>query len=211
MTAPTLWNYDLDDACYRVRLMAALAGLTLRLRAVDAVPGDEPRRPEMMALNPLGRLPLFRSGDLLLRQTEAILLHIARTAPGGAAYLPEAEARRAEMEDWLLFAATELAVAGAARRVALFEGDQSALPALRQKAAAALTILEDHLAERRTRGVSFVAGETASVADIALFPAFALSHDYHLDHAPFPALRLWAREMRALDGFVTMPGIPAFH
>ena len=211
MTTPTLWNYDLDDACYRIRLMAALAGLELRLRSVDAVPGDEPRGPEMMALNPLGRLPLFRAGDLVLRQTEAILLHVARTAPGGRAFLPEAGDPRAEMEDWLLFAAADLAVARTARRVALFEGDQAPLPGLRAEAAAALTILEDHLAEQRVRGLPFVAGERASVADIALFPAFALSHDFHLGHETFPALRLWAREIRALDGFVTMPGIPAFH
>jgi len=211
MIPPTLWTYDLDDACYRVRLMAALAGLELRLRAVDAMPGNEPRGPEMMALNPLGRLPLLQSGDLLLRQTEAILLHVARAAPGGAAFLPREETARAEMEDWLLFAATELAVARAARRVALFEGDQTPLPALRAQAAAALTILEDHLAEQRVRGLPFVVGERASVADIALFPAFALSNDFHLAHAAFPALRLWAREIRALEGFVTMPGIPAFH
>ena len=43
------------------------------------------------------------------------------------------------------------------------------------------------------------------------FPAFALSRDFGIDHDAFPALRRWARRLRRLPGFVTMPGIPDYH
>ena len=204
-----LWNYDLDDACYRVRLMAGLAGVKLTLRSVDVFPGQEHRGAEMLALNPLGRVPVLQDGDLVLTQPEAMLLHLARSGPRGAAFLPDDPAAAARMQDWLAFAARDLGVAAAARQVAMFEapGDPAALA---RAARDALRLVEDHLTRQRLRGAGFVAGPL-SVADIALFPAFALSRDFNLDHDAFPALRLWARAIRRLEGFLTMPGIPDYH
>lgn len=208
MTAPVLWNWDLDDACYRVRLMASLAGVALTLRSVDVVPGGEHRAPHVRALNPMGRLPVLVAGDLVMTQTEAILLHLARTGPRGAVYLPGDEAGAARMTDWLMFAARDLGAASAAREASLFGGDPEPQAAVAREA---LRVMEDHMTAAGLAGQGFFAGSGASVADIALFPAFALSRDFGLDHDAFPALRLWARRVRRLAGFVTMPGIPDYH
>lgn len=208
MTAPTLWNYDLDDACYRARLMASLSGVALVLRSVDAFPGMEHRAPPMRALTPMGRLPVLVDGDLVLTQVEPILLHLARIGPNGAAFLPSDPDALARMEDWLAFSARDMGAAGAARAASLFGGD----PARDALAAReALRVLEDHMVAQGLRGQGFVAGAAPTVADVALFPAFALSRDFALDHDGFPALRLWARRVRRLPGFVTMPGIPDYH
>jgi glutathione S-transferase len=208
MTGPTLWSYDLDDGCYRARLMAALSGVTLALRSVDAFPGAEHRGPQMRALTPLGRLPVLVDGALVLTQVEAILLHLARCGPAGVSFLPDDAATRARMEDWLAFSARDLSAAGAARAAALFGGDPAPAAAAARRA---LRQLEDHMTAQGLRGAGYVAGPRATVADIALFPAFALSRDFNLDHDAFPALRLWARRIRRLPGFVTMPGIPDYH
>lgn len=210
MTGPVLWNHDLDDACYRVRLMASLCGVSLRVRPVDAFPGAEHLGPEMLALNPLGRLPLLQDGTLTLTQTGAILLHLARTGPRGGAYLPGGVAQSAQMHDWLFFAAHDLAAATQARAVAMLgaAGDEDALCSAARHG---LRLLEDHMVAQGHLGLGFVAGDSASAADIALLPAFALSRDFGLDHDAFPALRLWARRIRLLDGFITMPGIPDYH
>jgi glutathione S-transferase len=210
MSEPVLWNYDLDDACYRVRLMASLTGVTLRLRSVDAFPGKEQLGPEMLALNPLGRLPLFQDGALTLAQTEAILLHLARTGPRGSAYLPGDVEGLARMHDWLLFSVRDLSAPATARAVAMF-GIAGDVVVLGHAARHGLRLLEDHMVAQGHLGLGFVAGTAASVADVALFPAFALCRDFNLDHDAFPALRLWARRIRRLAGFVTMPGIPDYH
>lgn len=210
MSAPVLWNYDLDDACYRVRLMASLAGVPLSLRSVDAYPGREHLSPAILALNPLGRLPVLQDGGLILTQPEAMLWHLARTGPRGAAFLPQDAQAAARVQDWLAFAARDMGAAAAARAAAMMEGPGDP-QALAFAARDALRLLEDHLSARRHEGEGFVAGPAASVADVALFPAFALSRDFGLDHDAFPALRLWARRLRALPGFVTMPGIPDYH
>lgn len=206
---PRLWSYDLDDACYRVRLMAGLAGVPLELRPLDVFPGQEHLSPAMLALNPLGRVPVLQDGDLTLCQPEAMLLHLAGLGPRGGAFLPADPAAAARMQDWLAFCARDLAPCAAARRTAIFDAPGD-LSALRRAARDALRLVEDHLTRQRLAGAGFVAGPL-SVADVALFPAFALSRDYNLDHDAFPALRLWARTLRRMQGFVTMPGIPDYH
>jgi len=72
-------------------------------------------------------------------------------------------------------------------------------------------VMEDHLTRRRFEGSDWFVGASPTLADLALFPAIALSRDFDVDHDEYPALRRWMRRVRALPGFVTMPGIPDYH
>lgn len=202
-----LYNYDLDENCYRVRLVASCLGIKLELRGVDMFPGREHLSPALLALNPAGGLPILVDGDLVLTRTEAILLYLAETA---GALLPQTAEARARMMDWLIFAAQELPAAVQARAVSMLNAPGD-LTALQASARRALRLLDDHLTLQGLRGLGFVAGEAITLADLALFPSFALSRDFNLDHDEFPALRLWARRLRKTPGFVTMPGIPDYH
>ncbi|MFN6980002.1 MAG: glutathione S-transferase family protein [Gemmobacter sp.] len=201
-----LWNYDLDDMCYRVRLMAALAGTPLTIRSVDMFPGREHRGPAMLALNPRGTLPVLQDGAVTLTQPGAILRHVAAATDRGRAFLPDTPAG----DEWLWFALTESAVATAARLASVLAapGDPDALA---RAARDALRLADDHLTRQGFAGAGFLAGARPTLADVALFPAFALSRDYGVDHDGFPALRAWARRLRALQGFIAMPGIPDYH
>ena len=46
-----LYDYVLSASCYKVRLMAALLGQQLTLRAVNFHPAREHKSPEMLALD----------------------------------------------------------------------------------------------------------------------------------------------------------------
>lgn len=210
MTAPILYNYDLDENCYRVRLVASCLGVALTLHGIDMYPGREHLGAAMRALNPAGRLPVLQDGDLLLTQTEAILLHLAEAHAPASLLLPQDAATRARMMDWLAFCARDLGVAAQARASAMLDAPGDA-QALRASARACLRLMEDHMVKQGIRGCGFFAGPAATLADLALFPAFALSRDFNVDHDEFPALRLWARRVRRLPGFITMPGIPDYH
>ncbi|MEG3663004.1 glutathione S-transferase family protein [Celeribacter halophilus] len=204
-----LHNYDLFENCYRVRLVASCAEVALELINVDAFPGEEEKSPEYLKLNPLGRLPILEDEGLVLRNLSAILMYVAEQDINKR-FIPDDANGRARMMDWLGFACDDLAVAVQARAVALLDaaGD---VAELRAQARALFRILDDHLTRQSLRGERFVAGDVPSLADLALFPAFALSRDFNLDHDEFPALRLWARRIRLLPGFITMPGIPDYH
>jgi glutathione S-transferase len=112
------------------------------------------------------------------------------------------------MEDWLFFAAREMWAAREARQAALFP-ETAAQPSI-AAARRALDLMEDHMTERALAGVAWFVGAAPSLADIALLPGFALSRDWGQDHEPLPKLRRWSSKMRALPGFVTMPGIPDY-
>ncbi|MGI9420863.1 MAG: glutathione S-transferase family protein, partial [Geminicoccaceae bacterium] len=59
-----------------------------------------PQSGEMLALNPTGRVPAFRHGDLLLQETSAITRYIDEAFPG-TRLQPEEPAKRAQMNLWM--------------------------------------------------------------------------------------------------------------
>jgi glutathione S-transferase len=81
MSGITLYNYELDEQSYRARLALSILGLEWTTIAIDMFPGEEQKKPPMLALNPLGTLPVLRDGDLVLSGTAAILSAMVRHLP----------------------------------------------------------------------------------------------------------------------------------
>ena len=71
----------------RVRLLLALLGLPYE--TVEATGGrGQLTAPGLLAVNPLGEVPVLVDGDLVLRDSHAIMVYLA--ARHGPAYLPGA-------------------------------------------------------------------------------------------------------------------------
>ena len=210
MTGLVLYNYELDESCYKVRLALSLLGLAWTPVAVDVFPGKEHLTPAYLAMNPSGRLPILQDGSLVLNGDEAILAYLAQTYDATRQWLPPDGGAFATVMQWLNFAARDLAVTITARQQALFgaAGDEAMLGAAARKA---IRIMDDQMTARGYVGADWFATPHPTIADIALFPAFALSRDFGIDHDEFPALRRWARRLRSLPGFKTMPGVPDYH
>ncbi|MBB2200389.1 glutathione S-transferase family protein [Gluconacetobacter tumulisoli] len=208
---PDLVLHDdvLDENCYRVRLFLSLLGHRARTVAVNVVPGGAQDSPAFRAISPAGILPVLRIAGVDVCGAGAALLVLAHESGGhgSGTWLPRDPAGFAEVAHWLAFAGGPLTAAVRARRVFLF-GEPGDRDGLRRQGAAALRIMEDHLALRWLDGRPWFAGDGPTVADVALFPSFALCRDWEVGHEAFPALRRWMRRMRARPGFVTMPGIP---
>ncbi len=206
----TLYTYEMDERCYRVRLLLSFLRLDWKPVAVNLYPAQETLREPLISLNPTGELPTLVDGGLTLFGTEAILMHLSRTCDADRTWLPESAAGFALVAQWLVFSATQLTVAVLARHAAIFSqpGDGEALA---RAAKSAFRIMDDHMCLRQVDGSEWFAGSRPTLADLALFPAFALSRDFGIDHDEFPALRRWVRAFRTLDGFKTMPGIPDYY
>lgn len=204
---PELYDHVLSDRCYAVRLMLSLAGVSCKLITVDYDPSRAPESRGVLAVNAQGEVPVFVDGDLVLAEPVAILKHLVAQHNSASAWLPAAQS--AAIETWLDFAKDALRPLSAARAMALYgaPGDQAALE---RKGRAALRVLDDHLTDQRLRGHDWLAGATPTLADIAVFPAVALSHDSGIGHEDYPAINLWQRRVRSLPGFVGMPGIPDY-
>lgn len=204
-----LYDYILSPSCYKVRLLAALLQAPLELRPVDFHPGQEHKRAALLALNPGGSLPILVDGDLVLTESSAILTYLAaRHAPDWLC--DDDPGALALQQQWLGFSHRLTATLGGARLVEMlaFPGD---LDALQAGGVAALRELEAALFARRLEGSPFLVGGMASIADIACFPYVALAPDGSVSLDPYPSIRLWMRAIRALPGFVEMPGIHRLH
>ena len=204
-----LYDYVLSASCYKVRLMAALLAVKLDCVAVDFHPGRTHRGVEFRKLNPAGTLPVLVAGDLVLTESTAMLVYLARLA--GREWLgsdtPEA---LAQVQGWLAFSGRLAGSLGMARLhdMLLYPGD---IDALRRDGVGCLRELEARLVEQRMAGGLWLVGDHPTIADIACFPNVALSQDGGVTLDDYPSIRLWSRAVRSLERFVEMPGIHRLH
>lgn len=204
-----LYDYVLSGSCYKVRLFLSILDIGYEAVPVDYYPGREHRKPDFLALNPLGQLPVLEDGPLRLRDSQAILIYLAGKYDAGRNWYPETPERQGEIAMWLAFAGGELMNASAARLHDMLSYDFD-IDRVREAAHAALRVLDDHLTGREIddgRYGSWIVGDRPTIADIACFPYAALSGDGGVLHDDYHALRRWMAAVKRLPGFVTMPGI----
>ncbi|MEM7519526.1 MAG: glutathione S-transferase N-terminal domain-containing protein [Pseudomonadota bacterium] len=196
-----LFDYVLSASCYKVRLMAALLGRALTLRAVNFHPGREHKSPALLELNPAGSLPILQDGARVLTESADILMHLTADSP---AWRSDHDAQ------WLSFAARLNDSLGLARLHDIL-GYSADVDLARANGVKELRQLEEHLCEQRFDGLTYLTGERPTIADIACFPNTALAPDGGVSLDPYPSIRLWMRAIRALPGFIEMPGIHRRH
>ncbi|MEM9320522.1 MAG: glutathione S-transferase N-terminal domain-containing protein [Pseudomonadota bacterium] len=195
-----LYDYVLSASCYKVRLMAALLGVPLELRAVNFHPEREHKSAQMLSLNPAGTLPILQDGKLILTESTEMLRHLTADRPQWRG--PDAV--------WLDYATGLNASLGLARLHDIL-GYQADIDAVRRAGVAQLRRLEAHLAERRFDGQIFLTSTHPTIDDIACFPNTALAPDGGVSIDVYPSIRLWMRAIRSLPGFIEMPGIHRLH
>lgn len=199
MTA-TLYDLELSGNCYKVRLLCALLGVPLNIVPVDFLAGDH-KRPPVIDLNPFGELPVFQHADVVLRDSQAILIYIARLW-GGESWLPTDAVGLARVCEWLMVAENEIARGPNDARLHDKFGYEIDCAQARSKAARILGIMERHLS-----GHDWLALGRPTIADVACMPYVALGHEGGVTLDPYPAVASWVSRVKALPGFITMPAL----
>lgn len=206
-----LYDYILSGSAYKARLLMALLSIDYQPIAIDFHPGGEHKKPDFLAINPAGTLPVLVDGDLTLCDTQAILAYLAHKYDATDQWYPTNDpAVTGRILQWLAFAGRLTDTAGAARLHDML-GRSLDIDAARMNAHKVLRELEAHLTEQSFRGEAFLAGPRPTIADIACFPYTALSPDGGIDHDDYPAVRKWLIAIRRLPGFIEMPGIHRLH
>lgn len=196
----TLYDLEISGNCYKARLLMGLLGQEHRLVPVDFVAGGH-RSPAMLALNPLGELPVLTDGDVVLRDSGAILVYLARREDR-LDWLPIDPAGLAAVQQWLSFAVNEIARGpGDAWRAVRF-GDGLDLDLARQRAARVLDLLDQHLANR-----DWLVLGRPTIADIACFPDVALGQEGGAPADGHANVMAWIGRIKALPGWVPMSAI----
>lgn len=196
----TLYDVGLSGNCHKVRLLLNLLDLPHQLRPLDLAAGEQ-RSPDYLALNPFGKVPVLVDGEVTLRDSQAILVYLAKRY-GGVDWWPEDAGQLGQIVAWLSTAANEIAQGPNSLRLHQKFGRAINLENARSTSDATLHIIETHLAER-----TWLVGETVSIADIAIYPYLALAPEGGVDLTEYPNIRRWFADIRKQPGYVGMPGM----
>ncbi len=200
MTALKLHDLELSGNCYKVRLFCSLLGLKLEIAPVDFPAGAHKKSP-LIDKNPFGEIPVLEDGNVVLRDSQAILVYLARKF-GGESWLPTDAAGMAEVVSWLMVAENEIARGPGDARLHDKFGFKLDLGQAREKAKRIIGLIEQHLAKR-----NWLAAGRPTIADIACMPYVALSHEGGISLQPYPGVRAWIGRIKALPGFIGMPAL----
>lgn len=168
-------------------------GLAYELHHVRVGAG-EARRPEFLALNPHGRIPVIVDDEtgVTLFESAAILLYLAERT---GQLLPQAAKARWQAIQWLQFHAASVGpLLGQRVHFEMFE-KQSMPPAIdryRRLTDEAFATMDRHLGN-----VGYFAGADYSIADIATFGWMHIAAICGFDFSRFADLSRWYREVAA--------------
>lgn len=192
-----LYCFGESGNAYKVALMLAVSGADWVPVWVDFFNGGH-RRPDFLALNPMGEVPLLVDGERALSQSGAILTWLAEKLGrfGG-----EDGAERLEILRWLLWDNHKFTANIAIHRFlanflppAQRQPEVIAFHAARQKSA--MKVLERHLTGR-----DWVVGAGPTIADFSLCGYLYYPEAFGFDRAEWPAIDAWLNRIAALPGW----------
>ena len=202
----TLYSQQASGNAYKPRLLMAQLGIEFRLIDMNTYDGST-RTPEFLAKNPIGKVPLLEFPDgRRLAESNAILLHLAE----GTAYLPSDDFDRAKAYEWLFFEQYSHEPAIAVRRSILTAPERAhmrtpeRLGPLLESGNRALAVME-----RRLAVAEWLAGESYSVADVALYAYTHKAGEGGYELTPYPGIQAWISRVAAEPGHVPLEWRPA--
>ncbi|HEV7122759.1 MAG TPA: glutathione S-transferase family protein [Rhodanobacter sp.] len=201
----TIYGMRASGNCYKLQLLLDHLGRDYRWVDVDSAHG-ETRTPAYLTKNPNGKVPLLELEDgRRLAESDAILCWLAE----GTAYWPNEAGPgdawlRAQTLQWLFFEqySHEPCIAVARFIRGWLPADhprQAELPALLQRGAQVLAVMEQHLAGR-----DWFVGDSYGIADIALYAYTHCAGDGGFDLSAFLNIRAWLDRVRAQPGHTSM-------
>lgn len=198
-----LHEFPLSGHSHKARLLLSLLNLPYDSVVVRGAEREH-KAAEFLSMNPFGQVPVLRDGDVVLRDSQAILTYLARRH-GGDSWLPSDPVQHAQVAAWMATAANEMTRGPNALRLHHKFGRDILVAEARQITANLLKVLEDRL-----RTHDWVALDHITIADIALFPYLALAPEADIDLSAHPHVVAWLARIQALEGYVGMPGIPDY-
>jgi glutathione S-transferase len=197
MPAIHLYQHPLSGHAHRVKLFLSLLKLPFEETLVDITQGAQ-KRPEFLALNPFGQVPVIVDGDITLADSNAILTYLALRYDESGRWLPRDPLGAAQVQRWLSLAPGPLVNGpGNARVNVLFGRPQDARCG--EIASQLFKRLDDHLSDN-----TFLAAAHPTIADVALYTYTSHAPEGGVSLEPYAHLRAWLARIEALPGYVSM-------
>jgi glutathione S-transferase len=194
-----LHRHALSGHAHRVELFLSLLGLPCELIDVNMVRGAH-KAPDFIAKNnPFGEVPVIEDGDVAIADSNAILVYLATRYDSSECWLPRDAVAAARVQQWLSVAAGRLAYGPSMARFAVLFGARLDLDRAQTIGRQLFEVLDGYLAGRR-----FLVGDTATIADVAIYSYTAHAPEGGVSLDPYGHVRAWLARIEALPGFVAM-------
>lgn len=197
-----LYHHPLSGHAHRARLFLSLVEAPHELIEVDLKAGGH-KTPAFLAMNPFGQVPVLDDDGVIVSDSNAILVYVAKRL-GRSDWLPEDPRAAAAVQRWLSVAAGELAYGPAAARLITVFGAQFRPEEVIARAHTLLGRLEAHL-----DGRNWLAAERPTVADVAVYSYLARAPEGNVDLSGYPRVEAFLRRIEGLPGFVPFAQTPA--
>jgi glutathione S-transferase len=200
MKKHTLYGDSRSGNCYKPALLMHLTGQPFNWIETNVMSG-ETRSAEFLRLNPNGKVPLLQFADgRCLAESNAMLLQLARHSD----WFPQDEWQQALTWQWLFFEQySHEPYIAVARFIVLYQGreveEAERLVMLRERGYQALSVMEKTLQQS-----PYLAGNTPSIADIALYAYTHVANEGGFDLSAYPAIRQWIVHLQTLPGWLGM-------
>jgi glutathione S-transferase len=192
-----LYDFPLSGHGHHARLLLSLLNVDYENIEVDLRSGAQ-KSPEFLKLNPFGQVPVLVDDDIVIRDSNAILVYLA--AKYAPEWNPTDPVSAADIQAWLTTASKEITGGpGAARLVTIF-GAPLDHAKLIEQSHVLLRQIDDHLATHK-----WLAIDRATIADISAYSYIARAPEGDVSLKDYPNVRAWLSRIEALPGFVAMP------
>lgn len=192
--------------CHEIGLEFRQVPVIQASRLADPDAPDAPlntRSPAFLALSPAGAIPVIEDDGLVLSESLAATLYLARRY--GGALGPADPAEDALMMQWSFYAATSIEADALTLLFLHGKGrqqraeDQALIANAAERLVRPLKVVEGHLAT-----APHLVGGRFTVADINLAEILRYAQGYAALMDQFPATMGWLRDCQARPGFRTM-------
>ncbi|MFG1175446.1 glutathione S-transferase family protein [Erwiniaceae bacterium CAU 1747] len=162
---------------------------------------QSPKDSAFKALNPNALIPVIKDDDFILWESNTIIRYLAN-ACGGAWLYPQDPRRRARVDQWIDWQATELNTSWRYAFMALVRHSPAHQePTLLAAACRGWEYTMGILNQQLEKTGAYVSGDTFSLADIPVGLSVNRWYETPLEHAEFPAVRAYYERLTARKGY----------
>lgn len=194
-----LYNMELSGNCYKIRLFCSLIGLEFQAIPVDLQAGEH-KLPAFLQLNPRGQIPVLVDDGVVIWDSAAILIYLARKY-ANQSWLPIEPEGMAKIMQWLALSENELQYGLARARAASLFSRPWNISECQAVGRSGLLVMERQLQEQ-----PWLAIEQVSIADVTCYPYVALAHEGGVPLDGFPYIQGWIARIQTLTGYMAMSG-----
>lgn len=198
MSTIKLYRYPLSGHSHRVENFLSILGLDAEKITVDLGNGDH-KKADFLAKNIFGAVPVLEDGPVTIADSTAILVYLASKYDSKRQWLPLGNEESANVQRFLSIASGEIAFGPAAARLVTVFGADMDHEKVIKNSHELLKTLERHLQNRQ-----WLAGDHATIADIADYTYIAHAPEGNVSLKDYPNIRSWLARVEALPGFIPM-------